>query len=444
MYFSCYHFLTCESILLFSAKYSGLVGDVSDQVSIMDETGHKLKIQNKNIKKLIQDISIVLDTLEFNNTYRLGLMDGNLMEPAKLAEIMEAANNLTKTLKATLPVGFEYHPAVIKQKRTLENLKKTFGNRATGNFGNIFIAASNRQPERREDLLLPSHVRWYQSVQTFSPVVQWLKNSVQEPPMYQNLLQIYTEKLGELYKKEQTEFFDKIKARINWAAEAAASKENAEYWLGCDEEMPLSVQDFQDYRAHLEPVRVAFHQVARSVIEEQTFLVNFFHVPPDNDLVSSASGLSLSDGKSLAVPSPSNMSGLGKSGTLMPGSAISRVEGVLLRTLLRQLFKGIDEMLSNVLSSVDKANKLNCFGLMVIVNEIYVEVEPMCPYLSKCFGGLQVLAKRNFDNYVREQVQSILNAKIPKRMRFGPLPFVSNFESLARLAEFVYAGSQRR
>lgn len=128
-----------------TAKYSGLVGDVTDQVSIMDETGHKMKIQNKNIKKLIQDISLVLDTLEYSNTYRLALMDGNLMDPTKLPEIMEAANNLTKTLKATLPAGFDYHPAVIKQKRTLENLKKTFGNRATGHLGKLcaLIAAVN-------------------------------------------------------------------------------------------------------------------------------------------------------------------------------------------------------------------------------------------------------------------------------------------------------------
>lgn len=292
--------------------------------------------------------------------------------------------------------------------------------------------------------MLPSHSKWYHSVQTFSPVVLWLKSSVQEPPMYQNLLQIYTEKLGELYKKELTEFFDKVKFRISWAAEAAASKANAEYWLGGDEEHPLTLQDFQDYKAQLEPVRVAFQQVAKSVMEEQNFLVSFFHVTPDSDMVSSASGLSLSDGRSLVVPS--TISAIGKSNNLLPGAAGSRVDvsGVSLRTLLKQLFKSIDEMLGNVLSAVDKANKLNCFGLMVIVNEIYVEVEPLCPYLSKCFGGLQVLAKRNFDNYVREQVQSILNAKVPKRVRFGPLPFVCNFEHLAKLAEFVYAGSQRR
>ncbi|OQV24505.1 Exocyst complex component 1 [Hypsibius exemplaris] len=428
-------------------KYHGLVGDVSSQVTMMDETGHKLKLQNRNIKKLIHDIGIVLETLEFQNSYRLILMDGNIMDPAKLPEILEAASVLSRILKASLPVGFDFHPAVIKQKRTLDNLRKTFGNRVAGNLTNVFTAYSNSQHQKREGMTLPSHRDWCQNLIMFAPAVRWMKENISDPPMYQNLLQTYTEKLGDLYRREQSEFFDKVKARVIYTSEANNStKVNPEYWLGWEEEVRLTASDFTDYRAHLEPIKVAFHQVAKTVLDEQSFLVEFFSLSTDNELATAVSGSALNVQDS-AFPTASGLS--------LSASAMQQRPGLMhqpsmlrtdtpLKMVLRQLFKNVDGMLGNIIASLDKGNRLTNLGLLVIILEILVEVEPVCPYLAKCYGSMVITVKKNFDGYIREQVMSIMNAKVPRKVRFGPLPFVCNFEHFARLAENFFANSQRR
>lgn len=65
-------------------------------------------------------------------------------------------------------------------------------------------------------------------------------------------------------------------------------------------------------------------------------------------------------------------------------------------------------------------------------------------FLSMTFASSLVQVKRNFDRFMQMQCQSVRDAKVPKRSKCGLLPYVENFEELARTAERIFKKSERR
>lgn len=212
--------------------------------------------------------------------------------------------------------------------------------------------------------------------------------------------------------------------------------------IGWEDEITISPADYAEYKAHLDHIRVAFSQIAACVVDEQNFLVRFFGLSVEGDHLGVNSSVAISDMDRGMVESASQNSLMPRLNPQLQSSVVKTETP--LRVRLKELFKNIDEMLQAVVGTADKVNKLNNMGLLVFIHEILIEVEPKCPFLSKCFGGIMITVKRNFDNYIKEQVISILNSKIPKKSRVGPLFFVCNFEHFAKFAETVFSGSQRR
>lgn len=65
-------------------------------------------------------------------------------------------------------------------------------------------------------------------------------------------------------------------------------------------------------------------------------------------------------------------------------------------------------------------------------------------FLSMTYASVLVQVKRNFDKFMQLQLQSIQEAKIPKRSKCGLLCFVENFEEFAALIEGIFRKSERR
>lgn len=64
-------------------------------------------------------------------------------------------------------------------------------------------------------------------------------------------------------------------------------------------------------------------------------------------------------------------------------------------------------------------------------------------FLSMTFASALVHVKRNFDRFMQQQLQSIKEAKLPKRSK-AILPYVENFENFAQTAEGIFRKSDRR
>lgn len=65
-------------------------------------------------------------------------------------------------------------------------------------------------------------------------------------------------------------------------------------------------------------------------------------------------------------------------------------------------------------------------------------------FLSMTFASALVQVKRIFDKFMHIQLQSIKEAKLPKRSKCGLLPYVENFEEFSNLAENIFRKTNRR
>jgi hypothetical protein len=65
-------------------------------------------------------------------------------------------------------------------------------------------------------------------------------------------------------------------------------------------------------------------------------------------------------------------------------------------------------------------------------------------FLSMTYASVLVQVKRNFDKFMQLQLQSIQEAKVPKRSKCGLLCYVENFEEFATLVENIFRKSERR
>lgn len=65
-------------------------------------------------------------------------------------------------------------------------------------------------------------------------------------------------------------------------------------------------------------------------------------------------------------------------------------------------------------------------------------------FLSMTYASVLVQVKRNFDKFMQLQLQSIQEAKIPKRSKCGLVCYVENFEEFATLTESIFRKSERR
>lgn len=65
-------------------------------------------------------------------------------------------------------------------------------------------------------------------------------------------------------------------------------------------------------------------------------------------------------------------------------------------------------------------------------------------FLSMTYASVLIQVKRNFDKFMQLQLQSIKEAKVPKRTKCGLLCFVENFEEFATLIEGIFRKSERR
>lgn len=65
-------------------------------------------------------------------------------------------------------------------------------------------------------------------------------------------------------------------------------------------------------------------------------------------------------------------------------------------------------------------------------------------FLSMTFGSALIHVKRSFDKFMQLQLQSIKDAKVPKRSKCGLLPYVENFEEFSSTAESIFRKAGRR
>jgi exocyst complex component 1 len=82
--------------------------------------------------------------------------------------------------------------------------------------------------------------------------------------------------------------------------------------------------------------------------------------------------------------------------------------------------------------------------VFVRLNQHVMAAQDAHSFLSMTYASVLVQVKRNLDRFMQLQLQSIQEAKVPKRSKCGLLCFVENFEEFAALTENIFRKSERR
>lgn len=82
--------------------------------------------------------------------------------------------------------------------------------------------------------------------------------------------------------------------------------------------------------------------------------------------------------------------------------------------------------------------------VFVRLNQHVMTAQDSQSFLSMTYASALVQVKRNFDKFMQLQLQSIEEAKVPKRSKCGLVCYVENFEEFATLTENIFRKSERR
>lgn len=84
------------------------------------------------------------------------------------------------------------------------------------------------------------------------------------------------------------------------------------------------------------------------------------------------------------------------------------------------------------------------FYVLVRLTQHVMSAQDAHSFLSMTFGSALIHVKRSFDKFMQLQLQSIKDARVPKRSKCGLLPYVENFEEFAKTAEAIFRKTERR
>lgn len=112
--------------------------------------------------------------------------------------------------------------------------------------------------------------------------------------------------------------------------------------------------------------------------------------------------------------------------------------------MMGELFSNLEQELNSFILSFEKLDSYYSLYVLVRLTQHVMSAQDAQSFLSMTFASALIHVKRNFDKFMNLQLQSIQEAKVPKRSKCGLLPYVENFEEFAVTAEVIFKKTERR
>ncbi|XP_076310554.1 exocyst complex component Sec3 isoform X2 [Tachypleus tridentatus] len=418
--------------------YDNLLKNVRDSVLRMEEKDTLIQIQNKNHRKLLDELENMVNQLDLSHQHQMVLLDGDLKTSEGVAAAAAAANALQKAMNAQIHPSLCNMSAFKEQMKLCEKLRAKFTTRLAHHLNNLFVHLGNERGENlsfyASELTLPKHTACHGELMPYTDLMHWLK--VSDPSSYNQLTKVYTCSLSKLYEQEITWFFEQ--ARENISGKLPLEKDKKGRLTGSSQELvvkPLGKprsssllgNDPEHFGSDLDLTeRELFDKLTDrmlSVLEpvclaEQEFCVQFFGLASDIHPSSTYNSQLSTRTSSLLSPTQTPCA------TSLTGADSEEI-------LSQKKEKQINEEVSYSMY------------LLVRLSQHVMSAQDAGSFLSKTFGNALVQAKRNFDKFMQSQMKSIEEAKVSKKSKCGILPFITNFQNFSCQAEKIFQGSER-
>ncbi|RXM96759.1 Exocyst complex component 1 [Acipenser ruthenus] len=429
-----------------------LLRSVKEQMDSIHKSNYWLQVIDNNQKKLQREVTYLADSLTLNDEHVWALNYGSLDTTEHVEACSIAAQALSRCANTSLAPEHRKLQGVAEQLIKFESLRQNFEKRFVSHLNKIIVLQGMDQGaaphEDGADLVLPQHTAFHQQLLPYVSLMGWLRNS--NPVIFNELYKVYADNLGKLYEKQMKDVFDLARFKV----------------CGFKDSKRLGFQDSLDRAtpssSNLPRPRLRFSTTDRTEVDmarrvvvdkvlelvltelepvciaEQEFLTSFFWLEEEENKQNLFAEVSLR-------------------GFLSWFFLVSDVWNSTCRTVITKLEAVSDPWVSGVLGSVELelrslvslCDKVYLFSCLYVLKRTSQHLAinqntPCASFLNAVLNHTLQLGKRNFQQCIEVLYQEIENAKLPKKVKIGILPFVTRLEDFVTLAENVLENTEGR
>ncbi|GAB0097853.1 Exocyst complex component 1 [Sergentomyia squamirostris] len=423
--------------------YDEILCHIRDTMEKMGEKNNMIEVANSNNIKLLTELERIVSQLDLAHAHQVALTDTDLTSTAGMVSAIAAGKALQAAMNSDIDAALLRLTAVQDQRKRFEKWKAKFSQTISRHLNNMFIHLGNEVGDSQgSDPHLPKHTSVHKELSAYAELMHWLK--AMDRKAYDQLAKVYTSSLNKVYDREIRHFFDQARQQVmreDVTASTSASRGktilhpygiigvNRDLWAP-----GIDGPERQKLDGILEKVLGDLEPVALS---EQMFCISFFQMdvlsPTSRNTQTTLDAMTGDEGRdsSAVLVSP-------------PQKRIDRQINEEVRKMMTELFGCLEPELNSFIQSFEKVDSFYSMYVLVRLSQHVMSAQDAHSFLSMTFASALVHVKRNFDKFMQIQLQSVREARVPKRSKCGLLPYVENFEEFATSAEKIFKKSERR
>lgn len=440
-------------------SYDEILCHIRDTMEKMGEKNAMIEIANSNNIKLQDELKMVVTQLDLPHTYQSALANPDLTTSTGLKLAIDAGKALQNAMNSEIDAPLLRLTAVQDQRKRFEKWKAKFSQSITRHLNNLFIHLGNDFAEAQpsSDLVLPKHNNVHRELAAYSELMHWMKTM--DRKAYDALVKVYTSSLSKVYERDIRLFFeqavkrtqnkrfdsrDELNTSVSGKLKLQTGSKAVQHpygLLGVNKELWAPGAETSERHAFDSVLEKVLAELEPVALSEQMFCMEFFQLNVSSP-TSKSNVLTPLDATTPNLESP------GKSDRDIsfpsPQKKLDRQINEELRKMMSELFGVLETELINYIMSFEKYDSFFSFYVLVRLTQHVMSAQDAHSFLSMTFGSALIHVKRSFDKFMHLQLQSIKDAKVPKRSKCGLLPYVENFEEFARTSESIFKKTQRR
>uniref|UniRef100_A0A8C4PSL1 Exocyst complex component 1 n=1 Tax=Equus asinus asinus TaxID=83772 RepID=A0A8C4PSL1_EQUAS len=445
-----------DQIELKLSSYEEMLQSVKEQMDQISESNHLIHLSNTNNVKLLSEIEFLVNHMDLAKGHIKALQEGDLASSRGIEACTNAADALLQCMNVALRPGHDMLLAVKEQQQHFSELREQFARRLANHLNNVFVQQGHDQSstlaQHSVELTLPNHHPFHRDLLRYAKLMEWLKST--DYGKYEGLTKNYMDYLSRLYEREIKDFFEVAKIKMTGTTKESkkfatlprkesAVKQETESLHGSSGKLTgstsslnkLSVQSSGNRRSQSSSLldmgnmsasdldvadRTKFDKIFEQVLSEleplclaeQDFISKFFKLQQHQKVCCSR----------------------------------HRHVKDMIRQMMIKIFRCIEPELNNLIALGDKIDSFNSLYMLVKMSHHVWTAQNVDPasFLSTTLGNVLVTIKRNFDKCISNQIRQMEEVKISKKSKVGILPFVTEFEEFAGLAESIFKNAERR
>ncbi|TRY63894.1 hypothetical protein TCAL_07692 [Tigriopus californicus] len=406
-------------------QYDEYLEHIRDSMDKMEGKTVSIETVNANNKKLLQSVESIVKQLDLPYRYQHVLREAEFNQSSKLRESIQAAKALKKVLLADIDPKLKKMKAVEDQIKNCSKIRDKFSKAVQTHLTNLFVHYGNDKENLDSghgQLKLARRKHIHKELMKYSELVHWMKDM--DPKGFTDLQSSYRQNLCKLYDKDIKKFFDLASYRISGGKQPSIvagsstdlsgkkSGKPSGSLIGTDADSIHSDMSLSERERFDDVMETALIEVEDICMDEQYFSINFFRM----EQIDKANPDPKKDKKVMAEA----------------------------REMMAEIFPSLESEMLQFIAFYEKGDNFFTLHALVRLGKHVLSTQDTGSFLAISLGSVLVQIKRNFDNFMKLQLASIKEARVPRRQKCAILSFVINFEGFVNTTEGIFKGSERR